>query len=272
MEELMLNRTLTRFVQSVMKKESTRKEYAMANNESPYQAHGRQLLNAYSTTPTNTITTTAGLSNQYWNVTNGLLERQWLPDSETIQRMSDIINRQAQTKGKKSAVAVEEPIKIEVAAPDADEAYFVLATKLGVRSAAVTRARLEKFLHEECMGLYDYDKVAAYMSNLAEQAGKEFVWKPIRDKDGHAASKLGNATSWGHGRFVTGAYQHEIPMPVLMSIDKIATAFPDEAIFFASDYEVKRPDPFAAVTTRELWNHDKTLLVFEKWNEPKFRG
>lgn len=70
-----------------------------------------------------------------------------------------------------------------------------------------------------------------------------------------------------HGSFQTETvYAHSIPLPVLLTMKTIVSQFPD-AQFYASDYEVQRPDPFLAVTLPGV----EDLFIIERWDEPGFR-
>lgn len=69
-----------------------------------------------------------------------------------------------------------------------------------------------------------------------------------------------------HGSLSAALYIHPIPLPVLLTVKKIDAEFPD-ALFFASDYEVHKPDPFLAVTLPLV----KELFIIERWDEPGFR-
>ena len=228
-------------------------------------------------TPTITMTTTG---TAVWPYTqqvlnpNGVLGGNQQLINESLNQYLEQPSLRSPSQNSQQSTAVAEPVEAperqQVADPGAGDEYFKLATKLGIKSAKVTQARLEAFLHTECMGLYEYSKVAAYMKSIASKEGKVWVWKPLRAKD--ALNNQTTVYSHDHGRVMGGSvYPHEIPLPVLMSIDKIATAFP-EALFMVSDYAVPRPDPFVGVTTREMFEHDGTILIFEKFNEPGFRG
>lgn len=82
-------------------------------------------------------------------------------------------------------------------------------------------------------------------------------WHPLRKQDKKA---IDNGSP---------VYKHPVPMPVLMTIEKICDRMPDAA-FFVTDYEVKDPDPFLLVTHKELGIEGG--YVIERWDEPSFRG
>ncbi len=145
--------------------------------------------------------------------------------------------------------------------PDAPDAYIALATELGIESAAVDEQRLRKAICELGLMVYDYDKVDAWLTRKAnEKSGGtryRWTWKGLREKD-----RTGMSTS--------PVYPHAVPMPVLLTVQKLSEEV-DTAMFFVSDYEAVVPDPFLAVTTRAMHAENKFLVV-ERWDEPGFRG
>lgn len=115
---------------------------------------------------------------------------------------------------------------------------------------------------------YGFDRLARKSGKAIEQlqreADNEFM---------NALSRLDlNAVMFGarpqlkHGTVVNSVYLHAIPFACLLTVKKIADAFPD-AQFLVSDYEVQRPDPFLAVTLPDT----PELFVIERWDEPGFR-
>jgi hypothetical protein len=152
-------------------------------------------------------------------------------------------------KGETEMEVIETPTKMAVADSDATEEYFQLAERLGIKSAKVTQARLERFLHKEAMGVYDYKKVDAYMQRLAERKRLYWCWKPVREKDTQWVSGLGfSPTVSYHSQVVKKTYPHEIPPAALLTLDKIATAFP-EALFFAT---MRLPSPIRSFRSPRL--------------------
>ncbi len=62
-------------------------------------------------------------------------------------------------------------------------------------------------------------------------------------------------------------YARAIPQAVLMTVKKLKDRFKDAVQFYASDYEVRDPDPFLMVTGPGL-----DYYVIERWDEPGFRS
>ena len=166
----------------------------------------------------------------------------------------------------------EEPVAVAVAESGADQEYLDLAVRLGVNGPAVAKARLLNFLHTEAMGVYNNQRVDSYMRQIA--AGRIWCWKPLRRQDREAlctiSTPLNKKQPNYHGEAVLEIYPHAVPFVALLSAERIAKAFPD-ALLLVTDFEAPKPDPFMSVTTRELFDRDQTVLIFERWSEPKYR-
>lgn len=175
-----------------------------------------------------------------------------------------------QTKTVATLTAEEVDSSAKAVDPEAlpEEAYLQLAAELGLDSPAIEEAKLLKVLHEEAVGIFNYEKVDTYLQQMAQKQGARtyWVWKPLRSKD---RDKFSGPLGGGAVRYSPKVYQHAVPLPILMTIKKIADKMP-EAVFFCSDYEVQRPDPFIGVSTQALFIEGK-IWVIERFNEPGFR-
>lgn len=154
----------------------------------------------------------------------------------------------------------------------APAAYMKLAMRIKLESAGIDEARVLDALHQLDMKTYDYDRVDEYLYRQALKQGTQvrWVWKPMRDSDMESiktSSSFGVVTQ-GFGMLFYKLYGKAIPARVLNTAETILAKVPD-ALFLVSDYEVLRPDPFLAVTTKKLIDENK-LWIIDVWAEPGF--
>lgn len=177
-------------------------------------------------------------------------------------------NRQdaaAATEQEMTATAVLEvpppqPVEVEIAANELAE-YKKVAAEVGFRPSALVQAELEELLRENNIHVYDYDKVSAFLTQ--HFAGQEWGWRPLRDSDDGKLVSHGE----GNGEIVRRTYRQAVPLPVLLTVKKIASAIP-EVQFYVSDLvgSVNDQDPFLMVCAAGV-----NRYVVERWNEPGFR-
>lgn len=158
------------------------------------------------------------------------------------------------------------------AAQLAPAAYLQLAMKIHLDSPAVDEARMLDNLNKLELKIYDYAKVDEYLYRQALRQGTNvrWVWKPMRDIDFSSAQNAFYRSNVepGFGFLFPLVYAKAIPARVLETAASVLEKMPD-AIFLVSDYEVIRPDPFLAVTTKKLINQNK-LWIIDVWAEPGF--
>lgn len=145
----------------------------------------------------------------------------------------------------------------------APESYILLAKSVGARASA-NEAELLSVLNQLNLTIYDFAKVDDYLMHMAKKQGSDtrWVWKPVTE----------SSINWQQdpriGVIYPKVYTHSIPIQVLANMKAVLDTLPD-AIFLASDYEVIHPDPFLAVTTKELLAANK-LWIIDQWDEPGF--
>jgi len=153
----------------------------------------------------------------------------------------------------------------------APASYVDLATSIGVEAPA-SEARIIRVIHDADLPVYSFDKVDGYLWRAALKAGPNtrWVWKPLRHAD--IQSILDAGVNWheraGVGTIVADKYARRVPIEILATMKSVLDSAPD-AVFFVSDYETVKPDPFLAVTTRELLGAGK-LWIVAQWGEPGF--
>lgn len=206
----------------------------------------------------------------------------WMPGQLSTEQ-----RREADAKLSMAAVAtLAPPAKEEVQTEDPEflAEYKALVAELGVNDSAVRNAEFRQFLSDECISVYDYGRVSEFLDKKLKAERKasdeetlQWVWKPIikpRRPTEDEAERLLSA-SWFSRIFVAGSmgdglssliYERPIPHAVLLTVKKIRDKFGDKVQFYASDYELPRPDPFLMVTGPGLDRY-----VIERWDEPTFR-
>lgn len=146
--------------------------------------------------------------------------------------------------------------------------YTQLCKKVGAKPRELRSLTLRQFLADNGMPEYDPRQVADWLNHLAQEAGPHVLyhWKPLREKD----LKMPDIRWWWHNdnygeRAKTSSKQYDglVPSTVLLTVQKIAKAFPD-ACFFVS--EVEDPDPFLAVGFP-----NQLLVIVDWWAEQGFK-
>lgn len=149
--------------------------------------------------------------------------------------------------------------------------YMKTAKAINLKSPAIDEAKLAQIIVGHGFSIYEYAKVDNYLYHEALKQGTNmrWVWKPMRDSDSKASASEAWQTFDGMGRISAGSvYAKAIPERVLERAECLLAELPD-AIFFVSDYEVQRPDPFLAVSTPRMLQAHRIFIV-DQWDEPGF--
>lgn len=208
-------------------------------------------------TSTGTLTTTAGT---------------FLVGNSGTWVTSDAIEIRLATAPRVTLAQVKMSRKPVPAAVLATSSYMKLAKSINLKSPAVDYSQMGEILADHGFQVYDFAKVDNYLYHEALKQGTQmrWVWKPMREEDGKALAESGAwGTSTEMGRMASSVYAHAIPERVLEKVECLLTEMPD-AIFFVSDYEVVKPDPFLAVSTRRMLQDHKIFIV-DQWDEPGFK-
>ena len=155
--------------------------------------------------------------------------------------------------------------------------YQRVAAKVGFAPRGLESEALRRFLCDAGIRVYPYQVVQKYLNDKygvsSETSGAKWVWKPLRGAD-----QVKHDVGYHQyiRRSLNGAvareqppYAKPVPLPVLLTVERITERFP-EALFFVSDqYSAPPiPDPFLCV----VYGEDPEPVVIERWDEPKFRG
>lgn len=183
-----------------------------------------------------------------------------------------------------------------------DDEYRQLSEKLGVThlmAATATENKQALFIAALAeMGLRQYDPavVKAYLNTKYTEAwGFRALRQKDYERDGHGyitrdsrsdnrlILRQSSNQSWdsdraifwapAHNGFIIGGqdrelYSKPVPMPVLLTVQRIVEKFP-EAKFYVSDkanVQIEPRDPFLLVV------HLDQQYIIERWDEPSFRG
>lgn len=144
--------------------------------------------------------------------------------------------------------------------------YMRVAAEIGLDSCTdLTREKLLSCLRDEGIHVYKIQQVVAY---LDQELGNDWEWRGLRSID--TAHMPGGG--WGHTvgdrriAFAAEPYRGAVPLPVLLTVQKIQKVMGDEVYFYVSAPKDNNGDPFLMVTSRWL-----SVYVVERWNEPGFR-
>lgn len=150
--------------------------------------------------------------------------------------------------------------------------YQKMAQQVGFRPAELARIEVLFFLRDSGITVYDTTEVEKFLSQRYDKSGKRWAWRPLRRADLVEGTFLLDATetkrhaykarNWDD--FAARIYAHPIPFSVLSSVQRIIERFPT-ALFFVSDVDVVRPDPFIMVL-----DGDHAPIIFGHWDEPGF--
>lgn len=160
--------------------------------------------------------------------------------------------------------------------------YQRVATKVGFAPRGLKSDALRQFLREAGMRVYPLGAVQAYLDGkygvADDRHGARWVWKPLRSADGYTREQRDAHAQyiWLVKHAVNGVVAREqapygkpVPLPVLLTVERIVEKFPDALFFVSDEYKAPAvPDPFLAV----VYGEDSEPVVVERWDEPQFRG
>lgn len=148
---------------------------------------------------------------------------------------------------------------------DENAEYLKVAASIGLSSSPIQDEKLRRFLTENGLDCYSSRGVGDF---LDIKLGKgQWIWAGLRPVDCEELTGTWTCTM-GRGRkihFSDKPYSRKVPLPVLLTVQKIAEAVP-EVRFYVSQSKDENADPFLLVTNRELG-----LFIVERWDEPNFR-
>lgn len=167
------------------------------------------------------------------------------------------------------------PPLMPIAEPEAVDAellqHAALARKLGVVvSAPAGAAQLQAVLREEGFSCYDRAAVEKYMTELAEANVKNWIWYAARSADSRKFDHTRGQWGLHNGTSVSEVYTEAIPLPVLITMDRIIERMGADVRFqIAALCDAPKADPFLAVSHV---SEPSKMFIIERWDEPGFRG
>jgi hypothetical protein len=155
------------------------------------------------------------------------------------------------------------PVKADLKSEELAE-YCAVAERIGVKNSALIEERLRRFLEDENIHEFDEWQVVSFLNH---KLGKDnWHWRGIRQCD--VDELPGSWSMTVHNQkiyFSNKVYGDAIPLPVLLTIEKIQNAVPD-VYFYVSTAGLPDEDPFLLVTSRGIGSY-----IVERWDEPDFR-
>lgn len=155
--------------------------------------------------------------------------------------------------------------------------YERVARAVGFAPRGLKSDELRRFLSEIGIAIYPLPKVVAYLNTQYGEAKQSatWVWAPLRTADRFTVEIRNQMAGYNSRHSRNGAvarelspYAKPVPLPVLLTVERILARFPD-ALFFVNDEYHAPPivDPFLAV----WYGEDSDVVVIERWDEPAFR-
>lgn len=188
-----------------------------------------------------------------------------------ISLAPNVINTQRQRKHNAVTLAQVHKAAFRIAAKDlAPAEYITLAKSIGAEASAEEAAILQA-ISDLGLPVYDFEKVDDYLVGQTKKYGPNvmWVWKPVGKKDYAALFTSGHSSPDATMGVISPAtYGRQLPMVAMENIAALMKAVP-EAVFLVTDYEVRNPDPFLAISSPTLLQAGK-LWVVAQWDEPGF--
>src|ERR1700743_444409 len=129
------------------------------------------------------------------------------------------------------------------------EEYLIVAKDIGIEcNGAFLDEKIKQVLLEENISIYDNSKVVKYLDS---QLGNDWEWYGLREADkDHLAGWVSHNVEARDVDFSKRVYTGSIPLPVLLTIQKLQKAIP-EVYFYISGKKKPDGDPFLTICTRE---------------------
>jgi hypothetical protein len=200
--------------------------------------------------------------------------------TESASTVVDVVEEQPEVQ----ETVISEPIKPKEPAPmptcgpvrapslqsEEREEYKRVAEAIGIDCCTdLIREKLRACLTEENIHTYNYPQVVNY---LDDKLGADWEWRGLRTMDTEhlkgcylKGCYLPAEKSHRKVLFADEPYRGAVPLPVLLTVQKICKAVP-EVHFYVSCPKGADGDPFLMVINRQLGPH-----VVERWDEPNFR-
>jgi len=157
---------------------------------------------------------------------------------------------------------VLEPMAVTTEEEEFQAEYQRVAKKLGVEIFAIPGKDLENFLREEGIPVYSQAKVEAYMDKKGF-----WSWFRMRGRDQSRVIPRTDNKNTSMGRANGMYYPNAIPIPVLLTAERIVDKFGDSVGFYVAAID-KHPDLFLGVFHYQTGE----FFIVERWDEPGFRG
>jgi hypothetical protein len=166
----------------------------------------------------------------------------------------------------------ERPKPLELVRKPVPVAWQEAADAIGFSPAQLLHDQVRDFLIEQQIPIYEWSAVYLYMKGVADAAGANFFWRPLRqiDQDIYGRWNWGRGTAHGYYQpddNVCSPYDKIVPVHILEDVRTIQERFGNKVAFFVTDYKADSPDPFILVAAPDAVFKK---MVFGAWDEPGF--
>jgi len=204
--------------------------------------------------------------------------------TEYILGRDEVLASQRAEQQRRTATAVmERPSGVTFTLPPTvpPDEYLTLAASIGMDSPNIIKARLERYLALNGWVVYPYDRVMAYLQQLADREQLNPIvnlpddgwtrpmpsrvvpyWAPLRKKDARSNMRKPGRTEM-EPAVVAPVYERDVPKHALEKVQALERDLGEGPLaFFVSDYASVRPDPFLLVLAGD------GKYVIDVWDEP----
>ena len=141
--------------------------------------------------------------------------------------------------------------------------WLILAKSIGASPQQIGEVELKLWLKEECIQVFNTQKVFDYLQHKA--GDDKWSFQGLRPCDTERSLHAYGTWPPRSGHVLKQTLYSAVPLPVLMTVQKVIERFGNRANFWVT--KIGDPDPFLAVTV------DNCAIVFiERWDEPSYRG
>ena len=160
------------------------------------------------------------------------------------------------------SIPVAKPVSCDLEKSELEE-YQQVAARIGLTGGAFLAERVRAFLLEENIHIYSPKEVWEFLNRKLGEGTWDL--KGVRKVDvDYRANWIWHPVAGVNISYSDQLYAEAIPLPVLLTIDKIHSEFPDEAYFYVTSPR-NTGDPFLLVSA------GSRSFVVERWDEPDFR-
>lgn len=199
----------------------------------------------------------------------GSIKKRDLKEVEILEKMTCLEVVSTQIDMESMVIDVENRVEEEVF-----KQYEALCNEIGFYPAAVEEEKFKKYLLDNNIKVYDYEKVCTFLN---EEYGDEimlphnkkcgWVWLRLLEKDSNEQGVSVQITNSSGRIFDKYSYQKAVPYHVLEIVRDIRKALPEFIPYVSERWkeEHQPADPFL------MYCFDFQRYVIKHWDEPNFK-